>query len=57
MLRKNEVSLAEKVGKLCPKWEGPYKIVEAYPSNNYKLARMDDNMARMDDSFRTLLQT
>ncbi|GKD40255.1 reverse transcriptase domain-containing protein [Tanacetum coccineum] len=27
---KNEVSKAESIGKLGPKWERPYKVIEAY---------------------------
>ncbi|GJW09112.1 reverse transcriptase domain-containing protein [Tanacetum coccineum] len=40
--RKNEASRVENLGKLGPKWEGPYLIVEAYHNGSYKLCTMDD---------------
>nr|GEX65289.1 reverse transcriptase domain-containing protein [Tanacetum cinerariifolium] len=40
--RKNEASWVENLGKLGPKWEGPYLIVEAYQNGSYKLRIMDD---------------
>ncbi|GKD44054.1 reverse transcriptase domain-containing protein [Tanacetum coccineum] len=40
--RKNEASRVENLGKLGPKWEGPYLIVEAYNNGLYKLRTMDD---------------
>ncbi|GKE48363.1 reverse transcriptase domain-containing protein [Tanacetum coccineum] len=40
--RKNEASRVENLGKLGPKWEGPYLIVEAYQNGSYKLRTMDD---------------
>ncbi|GJX58194.1 reverse transcriptase domain-containing protein [Tanacetum coccineum] len=40
--RKNEASRVEKLGKLGPKWEGPYLVVEAYQNDSYKLRTMDD---------------
>ncbi|GJW49751.1 reverse transcriptase domain-containing protein [Tanacetum coccineum] len=30
ILRKNELSKTENTGKLGPKWEGPYEVIEAY---------------------------
>nr|GEX27167.1 reverse transcriptase domain-containing protein [Tanacetum cinerariifolium] len=43
--RKNEASRVENLGKLGPKWEGPYLIVEAYQNGSYKLRTMDDREA------------
>nr|GEV68498.1 reverse transcriptase domain-containing protein [Tanacetum cinerariifolium] len=40
--RKNKASRVENLGKLGPKWEGPYFIVEAYQNGSYKLRIMDD---------------
>ncbi|GKB35800.1 reverse transcriptase domain-containing protein [Tanacetum coccineum] len=40
--RKNEASRVENLGKLGPKWEGPYLIVKAYHNGSYKLRTMDD---------------
>ncbi|GJU96459.1 reverse transcriptase domain-containing protein [Tanacetum coccineum] len=40
--RKNEASRVENLGKLGPKWEGPYLVVEAYQNGSYKLRTMDD---------------
>nr|GEX62098.1 reverse transcriptase domain-containing protein [Tanacetum cinerariifolium] len=40
--RKNEASRVENLGKLGPKWEGPYLIVEAYQNGSYKLRTMND---------------
>ncbi|GJV82328.1 reverse transcriptase domain-containing protein [Tanacetum coccineum] len=40
--RKNEASQVENLGKLGPKWEGPYLVVEAYQNGSYKLRTMDD---------------
>ncbi|GJW40318.1 reverse transcriptase domain-containing protein [Tanacetum coccineum] len=31
----------ESTGKLGPKWEGPYKVIEAYGTGAYKLRSMD----------------
>ncbi|GJY85593.1 reverse transcriptase domain-containing protein [Tanacetum coccineum] len=45
--RKNEASRVENLGKLGPKWEGLYLVVEAYQNGSYKLRIMDDcEMAR-----------
>nr|XP_027102809.1 uncharacterized protein LOC113724064 [Coffea arabica] len=38
VLRKNSVSRAEPQGKLCPKWEGPYRVVESDPKGYCKLS-------------------
>ncbi|GJT56486.1 reverse transcriptase domain-containing protein [Tanacetum coccineum] len=40
--QKNEASRVENLGKLGPKWEGPYLVVEAYQNGSYKLRTMDD---------------
>ncbi|GKC05404.1 hypothetical protein Tco_0997014 [Tanacetum coccineum] len=40
--RKNEASRVENLGKLGPKWVGPYLVVEAYQNGSYKLRTMDD---------------
>ncbi|GJR16181.1 reverse transcriptase domain-containing protein [Tanacetum coccineum] len=40
--RKNEASRVENLGKLGPKWEGPYLIVKAYQNGSYKLRTMND---------------
>ncbi|XP_071694904.1 uncharacterized protein [Rutidosis leptorrhynchoides] len=37
VLRNNEASLAEKLGKLGPNWEGPYQIVGINAAGSYKL--------------------
>ncbi|GJW36855.1 reverse transcriptase domain-containing protein [Tanacetum coccineum] len=41
VLRKNEVSKAGHTGKLGPKWEGPYEVMEAYGTGAYKLRDID----------------
>ncbi|GKG25737.1 hypothetical protein Tco_0398883, partial [Tanacetum coccineum] len=40
--RRNEASRVEDQGKLGPKWEGPYKVVEAYENGSYKLQTLED---------------
>ncbi|GJV05584.1 reverse transcriptase domain-containing protein [Tanacetum coccineum] len=35
--RSNEASRVEDTGKLGPKWEGPYKVIEALGKGSYKL--------------------
>ncbi|PWA76839.1 reverse transcriptase domain-containing protein [Artemisia annua] len=40
--RRNEASRVEDQGKLGPKWEGPYRVTEAYQNGSYKLYTMDD---------------
>nr|GEU63754.1 reverse transcriptase domain-containing protein [Tanacetum cinerariifolium] len=40
--RNNEASRVENLGKLFPKWEGPYLVVEAYQNGSYKLRTMND---------------
>ncbi|GJZ64875.1 reverse transcriptase domain-containing protein [Tanacetum coccineum] len=41
VLQKNELSKVENTGKLGPKWEGPYEVVETYGTGAYKLRSMD----------------
>ncbi|GKD66982.1 reverse transcriptase domain-containing protein, partial [Tanacetum coccineum] len=38
--RRNEASRVEDLGKLGPKWEGPYLVIEAYGNGSYKLQTM-----------------
>ncbi|GJX62380.1 hypothetical protein Tco_0295280 [Tanacetum coccineum] len=38
----NEASRVEDQGKLGPKWEGPYRVVEAYENGSYKLQTLED---------------
>ncbi|GKC99920.1 reverse transcriptase domain-containing protein [Tanacetum coccineum] len=40
--RKNKASRVENLGKLGPKWEGPYLVIEAYQNGSYKLKTLDD---------------
>ncbi|GJT05338.1 reverse transcriptase domain-containing protein [Tanacetum coccineum] len=42
VFRKNKASRVEDQGKLGPKWEGPYRVMEAYQNGSYKLQTMDD---------------
>ncbi|GJZ91609.1 hypothetical protein Tco_0663536 [Tanacetum coccineum] len=42
VLRRNEASMVEDQGKLGPKWEGPYRVVEAYENGSYKLQTLED---------------
>ncbi|GKB22608.1 hypothetical protein Tco_0862009 [Tanacetum coccineum] len=35
--RSNDASYAEDEGKLGPKWEGPYEVIEALGKGTYKL--------------------
>ncbi|GKB82028.1 hypothetical protein Tco_0948923 [Tanacetum coccineum] len=41
LYRSNDASRAEEVGKLGPKWEGPYEITEALGNGAYKLRDRD----------------
>src|ERR1044071_1664677 len=41
VLRNNEASKKESQGKLGPKWEGPYTILESHKGGSYKLASME----------------
>nr|GEV78935.1 reverse transcriptase domain-containing protein [Tanacetum cinerariifolium] len=40
--QKNEAIHVENLGKLNPKWEGPYLVMEAYQNGSSKLQTMDD---------------
>ncbi|GKF15206.1 hypothetical protein Tco_0056668 [Tanacetum coccineum] len=42
--RRNEASRVEDQGKLGPKWEGPYRVTEAFENGSYKLQTMEDKM-------------
>nr|GEV03956.1 hypothetical protein [Tanacetum cinerariifolium] len=42
MFQRNEASRVEDQGKLGPKWEGPYRVVEAYENGFYKLQTLED---------------
>ncbi|XP_027156081.1 uncharacterized protein LOC113756723 [Coffea eugenioides] len=44
VLRKNSVSRAEPQGKLCPKWEGPYRVVESDAKGYCKLSYRDGSL-------------
>ncbi|XP_027171595.1 uncharacterized protein LOC113771181 [Coffea eugenioides] len=44
VLRKNSVSRAEPQGKLCPKWEGPYRVVESDLKGYCKLSYRDGSL-------------
>ncbi|XP_071695680.1 uncharacterized protein [Rutidosis leptorrhynchoides] len=41
VLRNNDTSRAEKLGKLEPNWEGPYQVVAVNAAGSYKLADME----------------
>ncbi|GKB89013.1 hypothetical protein Tco_0961285, partial [Tanacetum coccineum] len=41
MYRNNEASRVEEIGKLGPKWEGPYEVTEALGKGSYKLRDPD----------------
>nr|GEY03069.1 reverse transcriptase domain-containing protein [Tanacetum cinerariifolium] len=45
VFRRNEASRVEDQGKLGPKWEGPYKVVEAYRNGSYELETLEDKEA------------
>ncbi|GJR11431.1 reverse transcriptase domain-containing protein [Tanacetum coccineum] len=42
VFQKNKASRVEDKGKLGPKWEGPYRVAEAYQNGSYKLQTMED---------------
>ncbi|GKE43804.1 reverse transcriptase domain-containing protein, partial [Tanacetum coccineum] len=42
VFRRNEASRVEDLGKLGPKWEGPYRVMEAYENGSYKLQTLED---------------
>ncbi|XP_071694907.1 uncharacterized protein [Rutidosis leptorrhynchoides] len=41
VLRNNDASRAEKLGKLGPNWEGPYQVVAIDAAGSYKLADVE----------------
>ncbi|XP_071712877.1 uncharacterized protein [Rutidosis leptorrhynchoides] len=41
VLRNNDASRAEKLGKFGPNWEGPYQVVAVNAAGSYKLADME----------------
>ncbi|XP_071689002.1 uncharacterized protein [Rutidosis leptorrhynchoides] len=41
VLRNNDASRAEKLGKLGPNWEGPYQVVTINAAGSYKLADVE----------------
>ncbi|XP_071713487.1 uncharacterized protein [Rutidosis leptorrhynchoides] len=41
VLRNNDASRAEKLGKLGPNWEGPYQVVAVNAAGSYKLADVE----------------
>ena len=41
VLRRNEASRQESVGKMGPKWEGPYRVIEVRSNGSYLLETMD----------------
>ncbi|XP_071712959.1 uncharacterized protein [Rutidosis leptorrhynchoides] len=41
VLRNNDASRAEKLGKLGPNWEGPYQVVAINAAGSYKLADVE----------------
>ncbi|GKF05026.1 reverse transcriptase domain-containing protein [Tanacetum coccineum] len=42
--RRNEASRVEDQGKMGPKWEGPYRVTEAFENGSYKLQTMEDKI-------------
>ncbi|GJZ42843.1 hypothetical protein Tco_0590098 [Tanacetum coccineum] len=52
--RSNEASRAEEVGKLGPKWEGPYEVTEALGKGAYKLRDRDGNQLSRTWNIRNL---
>ncbi|GJZ21063.1 reverse transcriptase domain-containing protein [Tanacetum coccineum] len=42
VFRRNEANRVEDQGKMGPKWEGPYRFVEAYENGSYKLQNLED---------------
>ncbi|GKA06198.1 hypothetical protein Tco_0685422 [Tanacetum coccineum] len=42
--RRNEASRVEDQGKLGPKWEGPYRVTEAFENGSYKLQTIEDKI-------------
>nr|GEW36316.1 hypothetical protein [Tanacetum cinerariifolium] len=48
--RRNKASMVEGQGKLGPKWEGPYKVMEAYENGFYKLQTLEDKEAKVKET-------
>nr|GEX29398.1 reverse transcriptase domain-containing protein [Tanacetum cinerariifolium] len=42
VFQRNEASMVEDQGKLGPKWEGSYRVVEAYENGSYRLQTLED---------------
>ncbi|GKC30898.1 reverse transcriptase domain-containing protein [Tanacetum coccineum] len=42
VFRRNEASRVKDQGKLGPKWEGPYRVMEAYENGSHKLQTLED---------------
>nr|GFB84149.1 reverse transcriptase domain-containing protein [Tanacetum cinerariifolium] len=42
VFQRNEPSGMEDQGNLGPKWEGPYRVMEAYENGSYKLETLED---------------
>nr|GEU41440.1 reverse transcriptase domain-containing protein [Tanacetum cinerariifolium] len=42
VFRRNKASRMKDQGKMGPKWEGPYMVVEAYENGSYKLQTLKD---------------
>ncbi|GJX73082.1 reverse transcriptase domain-containing protein [Tanacetum coccineum] len=42
VFRRNEASLVKDQDKLGPKWEGQYRVTEAYKNGSYKLQTLED---------------
>ncbi|GJR71068.1 reverse transcriptase domain-containing protein [Tanacetum coccineum] len=42
--RRNEASRVEDQGKMGPKWEGPYRVTEAFENGSYKLQTIEDKL-------------
>jgi hypothetical protein len=52
--RENDSSRAEDTGKLGPKWEGPYEVIEALGNGAYKLRDKDGNELQRTWNVRNL---
>ncbi|XP_071695050.1 uncharacterized protein [Rutidosis leptorrhynchoides] len=52
--RKNKASRAEDLGKLEPKWEGPYKVIGVSDTGAYRLASLDGRAIKLTWHAQTL---
>ena len=52
--RENDSSRAEDTGKLGPKWEGPYEVIEALGNGAYKLLDKDGHELEQTWNIRNL---